>query len=930
MSSLSAFSAFQALSNSRRNVAEPVYRYVAPTAMGAANGLTPEDAIALADINALIAANRRAVIRLRADQGDYSRNAVLPLSAGGVKIRGWHPTDPTARAVLLSDRPSPFIPKGGQYNGQSFFRLNSGADDIRFGNIDPSNIGNGFVILGADISGLILEDMDAVNLNRFLDTNNGALSNAIIRRCTGFGYEKGFIRLQGNSHDVLIEDIGGDSDENDDEPFCIGIALGGTAHDITIRRVSSINIVSNVGPTTYWNGDGFTQENGNYNIFYDTCYAAYCSDGGFDLKNISRLLNCNAVGCKRNYRFWTGHFIATNCRSENPISKGGTGDTAHFSIHDPGTTGDIFNPIVIATPGNFAPVFKFDADDCTVNVYGHDNITLIEGQPMILRDNGVDGSEVIFDPPLPTIDVSLVWRAGYEDGDVPRDTAEGTPVADLVTTGTSPASLILRPALADAFVLDGSVVRVGSALAGAAATTMVIEFKAHHDRWIVSAEGNAVATLGELAYDVDAQTWFERSGGVPANPEAAIALNTFVATLKAADVWDHMVLINHAWADSKARLAANMTNKSTYDLIDNVNANGQVDVQIPGYGGRGDFSQRYKKTAVGLNTITEIANTDFAMGQFMLTNFRSAVYGGTATGVGRNELPLGISPRPSSSTANLGTFATQLPAPAVATDPGFYAIEVNGLDYATYGPDGLIIPEASGTLNPPGGAVPAQIPFDDAPIRMYGGQAANGACYLGFTFTATHMGAIKMLALRDAAVALQADLRAAYTVTPTGTVNLLPAGASDDFTHPSCTKRAGATVTSNTDTHPDGFLLDTVQTSNQPWSGISWTVHDLTVGRYYCFNIEGISIAGSLSIRPYCCNAADAGVSLASYRDSPNVLRIVSAEEGPQILVFQATDTSMEIGVNQGYPVGTPTPRSWRLGRAMLNEGVEPAPYVAS
>jgi hypothetical protein len=338
MSSLSAFSAFQALSNSRRNVAEPVYRYVAPTAMGAANGLTPEDAIALADINALIAANRRAVIRLRADQGDYSRNAVLPLSAGGVKIRGWHPTDPTARAVLLSDRPSPFIPKGGQYNGQSFFRLNSGADDIRFGNIDPSNIGNGFVILGADISGLILEDMDAVNLNRFLDTNNGALSNAIIRRCTGFGYEKGFIRLQGNSHDVLIEDIGGDSDENDDEPFCIGIALGGTAHDITIRRVSSINIVSNVGPTTYWNGDGFTQENGNYNIFYDTCYAAYCSDGGFDLKNISRLLNCNAVGCKRNYRFWTGHFIATNCRSENPISKGG--DRRHRTLQHPRSGND--------------------------------------------------------------------------------------------------------------------------------------------------------------------------------------------------------------------------------------------------------------------------------------------------------------------------------------------------------------------------------------------------------------------------------------------------------------------------------------------------------------------------------------------------------------------------------------------------------------
>lgn len=923
-------SGYQGFGGSRRVPADTVYRYAAPTAMGTGDGATPENATALSGINALIAANRGAVIRLRADQGVYSVSSTIALSAGGVRITSWHPTDPDARAMFDGGRATPFIPNAGQFNGVAIFRLNSGASSIRFSDIDCQNVGNGFVILGAATSGLIVEDLEATNILRFVDSNGYSLTSSVFRRGTAFGFEKGFSRLNADSNNVLFEDIDADSDFHDDESFTSPFALEGTCHDITYRRVLPKNVVDDAG-TNYWNGDGFSQEVNCYDILYDDCHVENTSDGGFDLKGSATLINCSAKECKRSLRLWFGPFTVTNFVSENPVLQGGSADAVHVGFYANGTTATFTNPTFVATPGNNSPGFKFDYSDCVATVYGTDNITLIEGQLLESRAGGVTGSEAIFDPPLPTIGVSLVWRTGFEDGDVPRDTAEGTAVADLVTTGTSPASLILTPALADAFVLDGSVVKVGSALAGAAATTMVIEFKAHHPRWIVFAEDEAVATLGELTYDIDAQTWFERSGGVPANTDVADALSAFVTTLKADGVWPHMVIVNHAWADSPARVLANMNNVSAYDMVVNLNANGQQPHQIPGFGGKGDFSQTYLKTTVNEPDIPEIANTNFAMGHFILTNFRSGIYGGTATGVGRNELPLGISPRPSSSTANLGTFATQLPAPANAPDPGFYAIEVNGLDYTTYGPDGLPITAASGTLNASGGAAPAQIAFTAAPITMYRGQAGGGACYVGFGFTATRMGATKMLALRNAVVALKDALRTAFAVTATGTTNLLAAGSSDDFTNAAWTKRGGATATANTDTHPNGFSLDTLLSTTAAWSGASQTVTGLTVGRYYCFSFEGISSTGSsLSVRPYACDAADAGTSLASYQDSPNVLRTASAQEGPQVLVFKATSTSMEVGITQGYPSGTATARSWRVGRAMLNEGVERATYVDS
>ena len=459
-----------------------MFRYIAPTAMGAGNGSTPADAAALSGLNTLITNNPGACIRFRADQGVYNVSSNIVLAAGGVTLESWHPTDPTARAMFDGGR-APFAV--GAANGSSIFRLGSAAaGNITMRNINCRNVGNGLVILGAAIAGLHILNVSATNVFRLLDTNTRSLSKSSLRKIDAVGYEKGMVRLDAASNNVLIEDIDGDSAFNDDEPFTSPIALEGTTNNVTIRRVRSRNVVDNAG-AGYWNGDGFSQEQDVTDVLYEDCTAENTSDGGFDLKGSATLIRPRAIGNKRNYRFWLGLFTLHQPYSENPVLQGGSADAVHFGFYQLGGRAVVNEPIIVATPGNFAPAFKLDFDDTIVWVNGHDDITLIEGQPLVAFGGGVTTSEVIFNPPLPTIAVDIAWRSGFAGGAVPKTTPIGTAVADLSGSGTSPIEFKMAPGVANAFVLDGSVVRVGSGLAGIAAATTNITIKAHHPRWIV-------------------------------------------------------------------------------------------------------------------------------------------------------------------------------------------------------------------------------------------------------------------------------------------------------------------------------------------------------------------------------------------------------------------------------------------------------------
>lgn len=229
-----------------------------------------------------------------------------------------------------------------------------------------ANLGNGAIRIDQPVQGLVVEDVQAAHLYRFLENSaaRGAppapLTRFVLRRITARDLERGMTRIRHASHDGLIEDViayGGSNGAN----YCVGFALDDEAHDIIYRRVQAHGFVESARPREkYWNGDGFTDERGNRAIRYLDCTASGCSDGGFDLKSEDVLLvGCTARGNKRNYRLW-GSGRLERCVSENPKWHGGSGGPAHFAFHGPQARYVIDRPVVRADPANKAPVFLFD------------------------------------------------------------------------------------------------------------------------------------------------------------------------------------------------------------------------------------------------------------------------------------------------------------------------------------------------------------------------------------------------------------------------------------------------------------------------------------------------------------------------------------------------------------------------------------------
>jgi len=57
----------------------------------------------------------------------------------------------------------------------------------------------------------------------------------------------------------------------------------------------------------YWQGDGFSSEHGCDDLYFESCYAYDCGDGGFDLKGKNyHIKSAHAEGCKKSYRLWSG------------------------------------------------------------------------------------------------------------------------------------------------------------------------------------------------------------------------------------------------------------------------------------------------------------------------------------------------------------------------------------------------------------------------------------------------------------------------------------------------------------------------------------------------------------------------------------------------------------------------------------------------
>lgn len=231
------------------------------------------------------------------------------------------------------------------------------------------NLGNGGVRINVPTDGLTIENCTANNLYRFLEdtssnkANPAHLTNFTVRSLTAREIDRSMTRIRYRSHGGTIEDVIAYGSAQCDL-YCVGFQLEDEAHDIRYTRAQAHGFreVSR-SAYHYWNGDGFSDERGNFAIRYLSCMATGCSDGGFDLKSADvHLEKCVARRNKRNFRLWNSGELH-QCRSEDPHHYGGTGGPAHFAFHSAAKRYVIDRPVVRAAAGNTAPVFLIDTKE---------------------------------------------------------------------------------------------------------------------------------------------------------------------------------------------------------------------------------------------------------------------------------------------------------------------------------------------------------------------------------------------------------------------------------------------------------------------------------------------------------------------------------------------------------------------------------------
>ncbi len=312
-------------------------RYVAAAASGRGDGSAQGQAAPLSSLDQLIAeADGPLDVRVVADSGTIPVTDSVTLTSGGtsqapVTIRSWPPSG--RRVVLTGTRTAPYDVAGDP--GDAVFRLGSGADHLRFVDLAFENVGVAFRV-AADIRDLDVRQVSATNVRRFLDTT--AADGVATASITGLrvsdvsvrGFSKSAFRLRYGTRDVLLQDVVGDSEQQDGDNFAVGVSLSGQVSDVVLRRVQMTGTLDTTGE--YWNGDGFSVERGVTRVQFIDTLAAGHSEGGYDIKGTEiTMRSVRAVDNKRNYRFW-GLIDVQDCEGLDPNKRGGTGTQAQVQV----------------------------------------------------------------------------------------------------------------------------------------------------------------------------------------------------------------------------------------------------------------------------------------------------------------------------------------------------------------------------------------------------------------------------------------------------------------------------------------------------------------------------------------------------------------------------------------------------------------------
>ncbi|SDQ67935.1 hypothetical protein [Quadrisphaera sp. DSM 44207] len=340
-------------------------RHIAPSATGAGDGSSWDDAGSLEDLPRFVAevADGGEVL-LRADAGPYDVGGALVLDSGGtaqepVVVRGADADGRAAAAVLRGDRASPYSPDGE--SGPDVFVLRSGASGLSFEDVDFQDVGNAFLAAG-DVGDLLVTRSTATNVRRFFENaradeeDSADVTGLVLRDVTVEGFSKRVLRLRYASSDVLLEDVVGDSRAQDGDDFAIGVHLEGEVHDVVLRRVTMRNTVDTLHE--YWNGDGFATEDDVSDVRFEDTTASGNTDAGYDLKSSrTTLVGAVASDNKRNFRFWGQDVTAQDCEGRDPHKRGGSGsqvqvwlgEGAQVRVQDCTLTDDDPDTVVVDT-----------------------------------------------------------------------------------------------------------------------------------------------------------------------------------------------------------------------------------------------------------------------------------------------------------------------------------------------------------------------------------------------------------------------------------------------------------------------------------------------------------------------------------------------------------------------------------------------------
>ena len=349
--------------------AEANLRHIMPAPTGNGTGDSWANAASLWRLNEMIAAaGPGGTVYVRADAGPYplAGNRVN-ISAGGkvgapVTIIGVDRELVPMRVTIIGSRTAWTLPTDPEavtnvrnwFPGGDVFVLRPAADYLTFRFFDFQGTGQPFHLAGSTHRGITVSDCNAYNFQRFFE-HEPATSHidTILKNITGTGFSKTAIRIRGDSHNVLLEDIVLNSGRQDGHNFATGVECNETAHDITMRRVTATNChdTRNSNPDKFWNADGFASERGNYAIYRENCTSSGNTDAGYDDKAADVVnVNCTASGNKVNFKFWGPSTTNIHCRALDPKSRGGVGAQMQYYVYG-GSARDVSGADVLIQGG---------------------------------------------------------------------------------------------------------------------------------------------------------------------------------------------------------------------------------------------------------------------------------------------------------------------------------------------------------------------------------------------------------------------------------------------------------------------------------------------------------------------------------------------------------------------------------------------------